>query len=380
MKNKLNSLSIVLALLAGVASSAEAQVTNLGIAPAGGQSILYWPTNAASYGLQTTPNLASPDWVTASNAVPVNAVVVTNSAPAGYFRLLTQANPTAGMALIPASSFRIGNVLIYDSVTNDTYLDLGNALPTNVYVSAFYMDVNLVSYSQWQEIYAWATNHGYGFAHAGAGKAADHPVQTVDWFDCVKWSNARSEQAGLRPVYYTDAAYTQVFTNGDSGTAVYVNWTNNGYRLPTEAEWEIAAQGGASGNRFPWGNGISDGQANYKGDTNGYGYDLGPDGYNATFTNGGFPYTSPVGSFPANRYGLYDMAGNVYAWCWDWYATPYGQPTTNNPTGPDDPWYSRILRGGAWSSVAVSASCAYRYRAGATTASFAFGFRCVKGL
>ena len=75
------------------------------------------------------------------------------------------------------------------------------------------MDTNLVSYSQWQTVYNWATNHGYGFDYAGSGKAANHPVQTVDWYDVVKWSNARSQQAGLTPVYYTDAGLTQVYTN-----------------------------------------------------------------------------------------------------------------------------------------------------------------------
>ena len=80
---------------------------------------------------------------------------------------------------------------------------------------------------------------------------------------CVKWSNARSQQAGLTPVYYTDAGLTQVYTNGEMCTTVYVNWAANGYRLPTEAEWEKAARGGLSGQRFPWGNTISESQANY---------------------------------------------------------------------------------------------------------------------
>src|SRR5664279_2416553 len=192
-------------------------------------------------------------------------------------------NPPAGMALIPAGSFTMGDNLDGEA----------DAVPTNVYVSAFYMDVNLVSYSQWQLVYNWATNHGYGFVNVGAGKAANHPVQTVDWYDVVKWSNARSQQAGLTPVYYTDAGLTQLYTNGET-TNVFANWTNKGYRLPTEEEWEKAARGGLSGQRFSWGNFIGESQANYYGSTS-FSYDFGPNGYNSIGSVGGTsPATSPV--------------------------------------------------------------------------------------
>ena len=379
MKTKIQSLFIGLTILAGVHQT-NAQVTNMGIAPApGGQSILYWPVSGTNYVLQTTTNLAAPNWVTASNAVTVNAATVTNSDSSGFFRLLATTNTTAGMVLIPAGSFTMGNYLFYNTAANDP--DLTDANPTDVYVSAFYMDVNLVSCGQWTNVCAYAASHGYNFVNAGAGKnsAANQPVQTVDWYDCVKWSNARSLQAGLTPVYYTDAGFTQVFTNGDNGTTVYQNMANNGYRLPTEAEWEKAARGGLAGNRFPWGNSISESQANYDGD-NFYSYDLGPNGYNTTYATGGYPYTSPVGSFAPNGYGLNDMAGNVFAWCWDWYGTPYGQPTTNNPTGAGPGSGYRVLRGGSWSSYAYSARCACR---GGTVPSYAYydvGFRCVRGL
>ena len=195
MKTKLQSLFIGLALIAGV-QLINAQVTNLGIAPApGGQSILYWPVSTTNYVLQTTTNLGAPNWVTASNAVTVNAATVTNSSPAGYFRLLASTDTTAGMVLIPAGSFTMGNYLFYNTATNDS--EITDANPTNVYVSAFYMDQTEVTWSEWTNVYAYATSHGYDFVHAGAGKAANHPVQTVDWFDCVKWCNARSQQAGI---------------------------------------------------------------------------------------------------------------------------------------------------------------------------------------
>jgi len=384
MKNKLQSLCIGLAILAGV-QSINAQVTNLGIAPApGGQAILYWPVSSTNYVLQTTTNLVAPSWVTASNAVTVNAVTVTNSAPAGYFRLLQSTNPP-GMVLIPAGSFKIGNYLVnnfYNSATNDP--DITDAYPTNVYVSAFYMDVNLVNSNQWAAVYSYATGHGYTFANAGSAKAGNNPVQTVSWFDCVAWCNARSVQAGLVPVYYRDAGLTQVYTNA-TGTSVYLNMAKNGYRLPTEAEWEKAARGGLTGNRFPWGNFITESQANYSAAPFAYWYDLGPySGFNTNFNNGS-AYTSPVGSFAPNSYGLYDMAGNVFQWCWDWDAAPpYPAGSAylggTNPTGPGPGSGLRVVRGGAWNFNADVARCADRGNVEPYYADGFIGFRCVRGL
>jgi formylglycine-generating enzyme required for sulfatase activity len=299
----------------------------LGIVPTKNQVILFWPITATGTNgvLQSATNLVSPNWMSATDAFPVNygsqiAVSVSNAASARFFRL-SLVPPTAdSMAFIPAGSFTIGNHLINgSSVTNDP--DITDAIPTNVYVSAFYMDTNLVSSNQWAAVYSYATGNGYTFAHAVLAKAGNNPVQTVDWYDCVAWCNAWSVQAGVPPCYYTDAGLTQLYTNA-TGTNVYLNMANNGYRLPTEAEWEKAARGGLTGNRFPWGNIITENQANYFGDTN-WSYDLGPTGYNPI---GNYPATSPgtspVGSFAPNGYGLYDMAGNLFEWCWDSYAAP----------------------------------------------------------
>jgi formylglycine-generating enzyme required for sulfatase activity len=134
-----------------------------------------------------------------------------------------------------------------------------------------------------------------------------------------------------------------------------------------------------SGQRFPWGDTISESQANYYGYTADFSYDLGPNGYNALFDTGAYPYTSPVGYFPANGYGLYDMAGNVLEWCWDWYGTPYGQPTATNPTGPASGSY-RVLRGGGWNGGAYFARCAVRYNDDPDFDDYYVGFRCVRGL
>jgi formylglycine-generating enzyme required for sulfatase activity len=273
----------------------------------------------------------------------------TPGTPRRFYMLELQSQPSStfdGMALIPAGVFTMG----------DTLDNQSDAIPTNIYVSAFYMDTNLVSFSQWQSVYSYATNHGYGFDDAGLGQAANYPVYDVDWYDVVKWSNARSQQAGLTPVYYTDAGWTQVYTNGDTD-ALYPNWAANGYRLPTEAEWEKAARGGLSGQRFPWGDTISESQANYYGDTS-YSFDLGPNGFNVLFDKGARPYTSPVGYFAANGYGLYDMTGNMLEWCWDWYGTPYGQATTNNPTGPaSGTGVGRVLRSTDWGDDALTGRC-----------------------
>jgi formylglycine-generating enzyme len=377
MKTKIRPLFILLALVACF-HHAQAQPA-LGIVPTNKQVLLFWPSNATSYVLQSGTNLPVTNWAFATDAVPTvygsTAATVTNALAKRFFRLVSAPATTPdGMAIIPAGSFTIGDTL-------DGY---NNAVPpTNVYVSAFYLDTNLVGYTQWQSVYAYATNHGYNFANAGAGKAANHPVQTVDWYDAVKWCNARSQQAGLTAVYYTDAGMTQVYKFGETAN-LYVNWTANGYRLPTEAEWEKAARGGLSGLRFPWGNTISETQANYYGFTS-YSYDLGPNGYNTLFTNAPTPYTSPVGFFAPNNYGLYDMAGNVLEWCWDWYAAPpypAGSPYLggSDPRGPGVQT-NRVARGGAWFAPPNNLRCADRYNnALPNTANYLYGFRCVRRL
>ena len=100
------------------------------------------------------------------------------------------------------------------------------------------MDVNLVSSNQWAGVYTYARSQGYTFIHAGLGKAANHPVQTVDWFDCVKWCNARSPQAGLTPVYYTDIEF-------DAGVHQWGQWHEGVCELV--CQWVSVADGSGVG-------------------------------------------------------------------------------------------------------------------------------------
>lgn len=199
-----------------------------------------------------------------------------------------------------------GMVRIPGGTNSGTDPDFGEYSLT---VESFYMDKTEVTYAHWKRVYNWARAHGYSFDNTGGGKRNKHPVYNMNWYDCVKWCNARSEMEGKTPAYAVNGA---VYRTGRTNPSV--NLDGAGYRLPTTTEWEYAARGGRSGLRFPWGNMNSHARANYYGCKSEYPYDKENDGYHPRYNDGTEPYTAPVASFTANGYGLYDMSGNVSEW------------------------------------------------------------------
>jgi len=179
----------------------------------------------------------------------------------------------------------------------------------------------------------------------------------------VSFENARGRTRSIPPRLSGDDPIVNV--SWDEAVA-FCAWV--GGRLPTEAEWEYAARGGRDGWRYPWGNAISHEHANYGKDECCGGYASGRDRWENV---------SPVRSFDANGYGLYDMAGNVYEWVADWYAADYyTKPPAVDPAGPDS-GTERVLRGGSWGSYPRYLRVSFREKRKPAGREY-FGFRCAR--
>jgi len=221
----------------------------------------------------------------------------------------------APMVLIPAGEFQMGSN------------DYDDEKPVHtVYLDAFYMDAYEVTNAQYKKFMDATGHRAPEYWNDPKYNAPNQPVGGVSWYDAK----------------------------------AYADWA--GERLPTEAEWEKAARGGLVGKKYPWGDTLTHDEANY-------------------FGTGGkdmWEYASPVGSFAPNGYGLYDMVGNVWEWCADWYGSAYyAMSPGRNPRGPSS-GSSRVLRGGSWSVVGSSRRVATRDSSDPTYTSSAVGFRCAQ--
>ncbi len=271
----------------------------------------------------------------------------------------TSLDSPAGMVLIPGGTNSGTNPLADEESDSDWYPEI-----YSLTVKSFYMDKYEITKEMWEEVYIWAIANGYIFDNAGSGKGTNHPVHTVNWYDVVKWCNARSEKQGL-PAVYMVAGVIYRF-----GISDYVAQTTAvGYRLPTSEEWEYAARGGMQGLRFPWGNSIDHSMANYVAVVNGCSYDASQYADNESFfyhpahNDGAMPYTSPVDYFPANEYGLHNTVGNVAEWTFDYH--PWGGGRY------------RIVRGGVWNVSAHGCKVGSRYPQVSDHSDCMVGFRTV---
>ncbi len=246
----------------------------------------------------------------------------------GTFNIIS--NTTGLMVLVPGGA--------------NSGTDPDSGMPYSLTVNSFYMDPTEVTLGLWDVVRQWGTmNRGYSIMGGGAHDA-NHPVHSVDYFNVMRWCNARSEMDGLTPVYFMDPGFTDVYRAGS--IYPFMNTSANGYRLPTSREWMYAARGGVASRRFPWDDvdTIQHARANYNSSPD-LAYDTSPTrGFHPNAVSGTARTVLPA-SFAPNPFGLYDMAGNLAEMTYEY-------------TSPGAPG-GRRLCGGSWSQNASFCRISY---------------------
>ena len=229
-----------------------------------------------------------------------------------------------GMVRISGGTFTMG------SPANETGRSSNEGPQRQITVSSFYLGRHPVTQAEYQEIVG---------TNPSAFKGQNLPVEQVSWFDAVNYCNKLSIREGLTPAYTIN------------GNNVTWNLDANGYRLPTEAEWEYACR---AGTQTPFYTGISIGDAGW-------------------FSGNSKGRSQPVGEKLPNSWGLFDMHGNVLEWCWDWLGNYSGGAQTD-PKGPNS-GTNRVYRGGSWRFDAHQTRSAYRFGNHPFLKTFFLGFR-----
>ncbi len=219
-----------------------------------------------------------------------------------------------------------------------------------VTVDSFYIGKYEVTQKEWIEVMG---------SNPSEFKGDNLPVENVSWYDCVEYCNKRSEIEGLTPVYMIDKTNKDLnnsSTEDDIKWTVTADWSANGYRLPTDAEWEYAATGGQLSK-----------SCEYSGSEN-----LGNVAWYASNSNSS---AKSIGTKKSNELGIYDMSGNLWEWAWDWYGDI--QSGNTNPKGLNS-GSGRILKGGGWYGFAAFCKVVNRINAYPSYKSNGYGFRVVR--
>ena len=231
-------------------------------------------------------------------------------------------------------------------------------------IASFYMSDHPVTRGEYKAVMGEDPSYASAYDKDGNELTGDdavknNPVNYISWYDALVYCNTRSIKEGLTPCYAigektAPSEWGTVPTSSDSmWNAATCDFTANGYRLPTEAEWEWAARGGESYTYA--GSDDIDEVAWYTKNTNDTG-------------------TRDVKTKKANGYGLYDMSGNVWEWCWDWYDSISSDKPASGPASGS----YRCQRGGSWDNNALNAQVAYRIYIYPFSRSIIFGFRLVR--